>query len=134
MDTAELVEGLLMEVGFPFEELEQGMWLVTDQSGGIRAVVTASGPVVDIRIRLAALPDPPPQDLLVTLLELNATELLYGAYGLDNGAVVLVEVFTSRHLDLELFREALDALFMSVATQRGIILRALEAAQSGQEA
>ncbi len=134
MDTVELVEGLLVEVGFPYEELDHGIWLVTDQSGAIRAAVTASGPVVDIRIRLATLPDPPPRDLLVTLLELNATELLYGAYGLDDGAVVLVEVFTSRHLDLELFREALDALFMSVATQRGIVQRAIEGNQSRQEA
>ena len=134
METVDQVEGLLIELNLPYEEIDSGIWLVSDESETTKAVVTASGPVVDIRINIARAPDPPDVELLKKLLELNATELLYGAYGLDDTGIVLVEVLTAKHLNLELFREALDALFMTVATQRGIVLRALQGHQADTEA
>lgn len=133
MKSIEDLESALVELGLPYHEIESGQWVVTDESESYKALVTHSGPVIDIRFQITALPKANNETLLRTLLELNATELLYGAYGIDAEQVVLVEVLSTEHTDLAILREAFDALFMTVATQSGIIERALEKARS-QEA
>ncbi len=133
MKSTEDLESALVELGLAYHEQEPNQWIVSDESETIAALMTLSGPVIDIRIAIADLPEANNAKVMQLLLELNASELLYGAYGLDGGRIVLVEVLSTEHTDLAILREAFDALFMTIATQRGMIDRALEKAR-GQEA
>ncbi len=133
MKSVEDIETALMEIGLPYHEVEPGQWILTDQAEVTQALVTHSGPVIDIRIQITRLPSNNREPLMRLLLELNASELLYGAYGIDGEQIVLVEVLSTEHTSLAVLSEAFDALFMTVATQRGMIERTLNKAR-GQEA
>jgi hypothetical protein len=47
-------------------------------------------------------------------LELNASEMIHGAYGLDGGKVVIIETMEYETLDFEDFRAALDAISLAL--------------------
>jgi hypothetical protein len=49
------------------------------------------------------------------LLELNASEMIHGAYGLENNSVVLIDTLQSKHLDLNELQATLDALLLAIA-------------------
>jgi hypothetical protein len=48
------------------------------------------------------------------LLELNASELIHGAYGLEDNNVVLIDTLQSEHLDLNELQATLDALLLAI--------------------
>jgi len=125
MKTSEDLESYLVELGLPYEEVETDLWLVKDESEQVSVLVSLSGPVILIRITICERPADESKELYRLLLELNATELLYGAYGIEGEHVVLVEVLSAEHTSFAMFRETLEALFMTVATQRGMIERAV---------
>jgi hypothetical protein len=135
MKTIEDIDGFILKLELPYSELDHGMWLIQDQQETISIVVSLSGPVLVMRIKIFELKDSQDKTgLFRLLLELNASELLYGAYGLENNEVVLVESLSLEHLDFSLFQEAVEALIMTVATQYGMISRALGSKASQAEA
>jgi hypothetical protein len=48
-------------------------------------------------------------------LELNASEMVRGAYGIEDDVVALIDTLQSEHLDLNAFRATLDALLLAIA-------------------
>jgi hypothetical protein len=48
------------------------------------------------------------------LLELNATDLLHGSYGIDGDAVVLTEALELSHLDFEEFLASYESMTLSL--------------------
>ena len=50
------------------------------------------------------------------LLELNATDLVHGSYGISDGAIVLTEALELAHLDFEEFLASYESLTLAVAT------------------
>ena len=50
------------------------------------------------------------------LLELNATDLLHGSYGIDADAIVLTEAMEHEHLDYEEFLASYESLTLSLTT------------------
>jgi hypothetical protein len=135
MKTAEDIEGYILKTELPYEELGAGTWVVRDQNERISNVMTLSGPVLVMQIKIAEIGPGNHEELFKLLLSLNAAELLYGAYGLEDDQIVLVEVLSLEHLDFANFLEATEALFMTVFTQHGMIARALKAkARAGAEA
>ena len=135
MKTAEDIEGFILQLELPYSELGEGMWVIQDQKETLSVVVTLSGPVLVMSIKIVALKEAEdPTALYRLLLELNASELLYGAYGLENDEVVLVEALSLDHLDFPQFQEATEALMMTVATQYGMISRALKTGAKKAEA
>ena len=84
----------LSAAGATHRELEPGLWLV--RPGGaidFDVVVTHNPPVVLLRVKVMPLPTEPAElaSLSRRLLELNATDLLHGSYGIDREDVVLTE-------------------------------------------
>jgi len=135
MRTAEDIEGFILQLDLPYSELGDGMWVIHDQKETLSVVVTLSGPVLVMNIKIVALKEAEDlTGLFRLLLELNASELLYGAYGVENDEVVLVEALSLDHLDFPHFQEATEALMMTVATQYGMISRALKTGVKQTEA
>jgi hypothetical protein len=50
------------------------------------------------------------------LLELNAGDLLHGAYGIEGETVVLTEALELAHLDYEEFLAAFESMTLSLTT------------------
>lgn len=104
--------------GATHREVEPGLWLV--RPGGaldIDVVVTHNPPVVLLRVKV--MPVPADADnrarLNQRLLELNATDLLHGSYGIDHDAIVLTEALELEHLDFEEFLASYESLTLALS-------------------
>ncbi|MCS6899859.1 MAG: hypothetical protein RMJ98_02045 [Myxococcales bacterium] len=102
--TIQDVEAFLLATGRPFEKNEDGTFLLVPQ-GDIQPVVAirVDGPVVTTTVEIgpAPAPDAPHQTaLLRRLLELNASDLLYCAYGLRGDTIVLSAGHELENLDM----------------------------------
>ncbi len=121
MVSREQIEGFLGRLaaeGSTYTEIEPGLWAV--QPGGdfdMTVVVHHSPPVVVLRVKVMALPTNGAADRLCRrLLELNATDLLHGSYGIQQGEVVLTEALELAHLDYEEFLAAYESITLSLAS------------------
>ncbi len=122
MVSREDIEGFLDRLaseGANYDVLEPGMWLV--HPGGeldIDLVVHYSPPVLLLRLKVMDLPNDRQAlaDLSRRLLELNASELVHGSYGIEGSAVVLSEALELTHLDYEEFLSSFESLTLALAS------------------
>jgi hypothetical protein len=116
MATREDVESYMMRMSLDPEELDDGLWLVrTAEDSGV--VINHNPPVLVFRLKVFEVPDDEKQcaDLYRKLLELNATDLVHGAYGLEERDVILSETLELENLDFNEFQSTLDSFQMAVA-------------------
>jgi hypothetical protein len=122
MVTKEDIEGFLNRLGSDgasYSEVEPGLWIVRpngDLDFGV--VVHFSPPVVVLRVKVMTLPKD--TESLATLsrrlLELNATDLVHGAYGIEDTSIVMTEALELSHLDYEEFLAAYESITVALAS------------------
>ncbi len=105
--------------GATHREVEPGLWIV--RPGGaidFDVVVTHNPPVVLLRVRVMPLPAAAPDQSALNrrLLELNATDLLHGSYGIDREDVVLTAALELEHLDYEEFLASYESMTLSLTS------------------
>ena len=116
------IEGFLDRLsaeGTSYDEIEQGLWVV--RPGGnleLDVVVHYSPPVVLLRVKVMNLPEDDGRcaDLNRRLLELNANDLVHGAYGIAQDSIVLTEALELEHLDYEEFLAAYEGMTLALAS------------------
>lgn len=121
MLTRDEIEGFLDRLaaeGASYEEVEEGIWRVKP-SGALDfdVVVHYSQPVVLLRVRVMDVPTQPKNEAVLSrrLLELNASDLVHGSYGISGGQVVLTEALELSHLDYEEFLAAYEGMTLALA-------------------
>jgi hypothetical protein len=122
MVTREEIESFLDRMtadGVSYTEVEPGLWLV--KPGGAMDfdfVVHYSPPVVILRVKVMKLPSDDGQlaTLSRRLLQLNASDLVHGSYGIEKDAIVLTEALELSHLDYEEFQAAYDSMTLALAS------------------
>jgi hypothetical protein len=105
--------------GATYDELEPGLWAVhTGGDDGFDVIVSHTPPVLLLRVKVMPLPngDGDVSALSRRLLELNATDLLHGSYGIDGDAIVLSEALELAHLDFEEFLAAFESMTLSLTS------------------
>ena len=122
MVTKEDIEGWLSRLagdGASFSEVEPGLWVVRP-SGGLdfSVVVHFSPPVVLLRVKVMTLPSNAGAVATLSrrLLELNATDLVHGSYGIEEDAIVMTEALELSHLDYEEFLAAYESITVALAS------------------
>jgi hypothetical protein len=122
MVTKDDIEGFLNRLntdGASFTEVEPGLWVIKP-SGELDfgVVVHYSPPVVILRVKVMTLPTN--TEALATLsrrlLELNATDLVHGAYGIEEQSIVMTEALELSHLDFEEFLAAYESITVALAS------------------
>ena len=122
MVTREEIEGFLDKLaaeGTSYSEIQPGLWIVKPTgSFSFDVVVNYSPPVVVLRVKVMALPTEP--RVLATLshrlLELNATELVHGSYGIERDSIVLTEALELAHLDYDEFLASYEGMTLALAS------------------
>jgi Tir chaperone family protein CesT len=122
MVTREEIEGFLDRLtaeGASYTEIEPGLWIV--KPGGaldFDVVVHYSPPVVVLRVKVMNLPasDSLKATLSRRLLQLNASDLVHGAYGIERESIVLVEAMELSHLDYEEFQSSYEGMTLALAS------------------
>ncbi len=122
MVTKEEIEGYLDRLGVDgatHTEVEPGLWVV--KPGGAQdfdVVVHYSPPVVLLRVKVMSLPKPKGAVATLSrrLLEMNASDLLHGSYGIQGDSVVLTEALELEHLDFEEFLASYESMTLALAS------------------
>lgn len=126
MATREDIESYIVRLGMPYEEVDTGLWIIHDEHDGIdNLVIHFAPPVAVFRVKLMDLDGDHPA-LYRRLLELNASEMVSGAYGIENNSVVCVESLQVENLDFNEFQAAVDSLSLAI-TDHYETLRAVRA-------
>jgi Tir chaperone family protein CesT len=105
--------------GANYSEIEPGLWVVKP-SGELdfSVVVHFSPPVVLLRVKVMTLPTD--RATLATLsrrlLELNASDLVHGSYGIEEDSIVMTEALELSHLDYEEFLAAFESITVALAS------------------
>lgn len=122
MRTREDIESFLDRLaadGARISEVEPGTWVVRPGDAlDYDVVVHLTPPVLLLRVKVMELPAESDgrNALAMRLLQLNATDLVHGSYGVANDAIVLTEALELAHLDYEEFLAAYDAMTIALAS------------------
>jgi hypothetical protein len=107
------VESYLLKLGLPFEQLAPEIWnLKADREN---LLVSIGGPVVVFRVKVMDLPATNREALFETLLRLNTTELVHGAFGIEENAVVIVCALALENIDFNEFQAVVDDITMALS-------------------
>ena len=122
MLTKEDIESFLNRLGSEgasYSEVEPGLWVIRP-SGELdfSLVVHYSPPVVLLRVKVMNLPSKADQAATLSrrLLELNASDLVHGSYGIEKDSIVMTEALELSHLDYEEFLAAYESITVSLAS------------------
>jgi hypothetical protein len=110
MATRDNIEHYLIQTEYPFESIETHMWVIRNTAN---IVVTYEPPLVVFRMKLMETPKERREDFFKLLLELNATNMIHGAYGIEGDNVVMIDTLQSEHLDFNEFQASLEALLLA---------------------
>lgn len=118
MRTSEDIEAYLTRSGMPHRELgdDGNMWLVRDPDWGEHIVVRLAGPLVVFRVKVVELSAVERHaELFQTLLEMNASDMIHGAYGINADSVVLTCTLRVENLDYNEFQGTFDDFSLALA-------------------
>lgn len=119
MRTVHDVERFLREGSMPYQDLGDGMFVITDASSGLRNLaIKVEGPVVVFRLRIMDAPVPGThgrEGLFESLLRLNGTGLLHAAFGLQDDGVYLSAALPLDNLDPNELQAVIDDVGIAVS-------------------
>lgn len=113
MVTREDLESYLLRMeDLESEEIEEGMYLVRSRTDGPPIVVNHSPPLLLLRMKVMDLPEAggTDLDLFRTLLELNATDMVHGAYGLEDRELILSDTLELETLDFHELQASIESM------------------------
>ena len=116
MLTREDLESFLIRMDADYDEVDEGMYLVRGRNSGLPIVAHYSAPLLLLRMKVFDLPeggDADRLDLYRTLLELNATDVVHGAYGIENGELILSDTLELETLDFHELQAAMESMEMA---------------------
>jgi hypothetical protein len=115
MNIKEKLENYFIELGLPFDKKGDNLWIITDESKNLqKLLVTNEGPVITLTQNLMSIPDKNRENFYKTLLTLNASDLIHGAYGLEGNNVVWIDSLEAETLDLGELQASLEAVSLAV--------------------
>jgi len=118
MTDAHELESLLMSSGLDYDSHEGGTWVVHNESDHLdNVVIQFAPPVVVFRVKLMDTPGDAAQraQLYERLLQLNATDMVAGAYALEGNAIVITETLQTENLDANELQAAVDGLSLAIS-------------------
>ena len=118
MLTLEDLESYLIRMDVDYEEIAEGMYLVRAGDEGLPLVVHYSPPLLFLRLKVMDLEQTGSarEDLYRTLLELNANDVVHGAYGLEGDELVLSHTLELESLPFSEFQASVDSILLAASS------------------
>jgi hypothetical protein len=107
------IESYLMKIDLPFEAIGPGMWNVKADHENL--VISLAGTIVVFRTKVMEVPKANRESLFETLLRLNTTDMVHGAFGIEGDAIVIVNALEVENLDFNEFSAVVDDFTMAVS-------------------
>jgi hypothetical protein len=131
-------ESYMIRMGIDYEEVEDGLWLIEPANGAPSVVVNYTPPVALLRLKVLHLPDDRTDNELAPLfrrlLELNATDIVHGSYGIEEGDVILSDALELETLDFEELRNSYESMVFAASSHTPALAGLTSASAAGKEA
>lgn len=115
MESKHKIEDYMLNMNLRFEEIDENIWMIEDDMAHIdNIIVNLSDPIVIFRVKVMALPTEKKQEFYKRLLELNANDLVHGAYAIEGDSVVLVDTLQSENLDMNEFQSTVESIGLAL--------------------
>ncbi|MCL2067931.1 MAG: YbjN domain-containing protein [Treponema sp.] len=116
------IEQYLIDLMLTYEQVDSNLWLLDDEEHSLQGIVVMlAEPLVIVRVELMDIPRQNTLELFTKLLELNASDVLHGAYALENGKIVLIGALEYDTMDYGDFRATLDAFSLALTQHYPIL-------------
>mgnify|MGYP001023599468 CR=1 FL=1 len=116
------IERYLIDLTLTYSEMATDMWLIEDASRGLEGIVVVlDEPLVLIRLAIMKVPTKRREECFLKLLELNANDVLHGAYAIDKDEVVLIDTLNYETMDLGDFQASIDSIGLAVVQHYPIL-------------
>jgi hypothetical protein len=132
MITREDFDSYLLRLGVEYEEVDDGLWVIrSDEATAI--VVSYSPPLVVLRLKVMDLlvDDTKCTGLYRRLLELNATDIVHGSYGIEGNEVVLSDALDLEDLDFSELRSSYESLALAATSHTPKLVELVAVGQEG---
>jgi len=118
MVTREDLESFLIRMDLEYEEIDTGMYLVRGHDSGLPLVVHHAEALLLIRMKVMDLPEAPSGEVTFyrTLLELNANDVVHGAYGIEEGDLILSDTLELETLDFHELQASMESIQLAAAS------------------
>jgi len=116
------IEQYLIDLMITYQQIDKNMWLLDDEEHSLHGVaVVYTDPLVVIRAEVMDVPQKKLLELYTKLLELNATDVIQGAYALDKNRIILIDTLQYETMDSGDFRASLDSISMALSDHYPIL-------------
>jgi hypothetical protein len=113
--TERKIEQYLIEMMLTYREVDKKLWYLDDEEHGLQGVaVMLAEPLVVFRAVVMESPRENRLELFTKLLELNASDIVHGAYALEDEKIILIDALEYDTLDYGEFRATLDAFSLAL--------------------
>jgi hypothetical protein len=116
------IEQYLIDLMLTYREISKNLWYVDDEKHNLRGVaIMLDEPLVVFRTVVMEVPQNNRLELFTKFLELNANDVIHGAYALEEGNIVLVDTLEYDTIDFGEFRATLDAFGLALTQHYPIL-------------
>jgi hypothetical protein len=116
------IEEYLIDLKYNYQELKLNLWLIDDSDHSLEGiVVTYVDPLVVFRVQVMSVPGNKREEFFKKLLELNASDMINCAYGLEGEKVVITGSLEYETLDYYEFRATVDAISLALTQHYPIL-------------
>jgi hypothetical protein len=116
------IEQYLIDLKYNYQELKQNFWLIDDSDHDLEGIViTYVDPLVVFRVQVMSVPGHSREEFFKKLLELNASDMINCAYGLEGEKVVIAGSLEYETLDYNEFRATVDAIGLALTQHYPIL-------------
>ena len=130
------IEQYLVDLMISYQQIDSNLWLLDDEGRSLQGVaVMHAEPLVIIRAEIMDVPKTDVLELYTKLLELNAADVIHGAYALDNDnqKIVLIDTLQYSSMDYEIFRASLDSFSLALTQHYPILSKYREKSTAAAE-
>jgi len=109
------IEQYLIDLKYSYTEEKPNLWLLDDKQHDLEGIaVMYADPLVIIEVQVMDTPQKKREEFFAKLLELNASDMIHGAYGLQGEKVIIIDTLEYENLDYAEFRASLDAISLAL--------------------
>jgi hypothetical protein len=135
MINREDLESFFIRMDVEAEEVDDSMWVLHgEEEDAPNVVVTFAPPVVVLRMKVLDLPQARDEQLAPLyrkLLELNATDLVHGSYGIEEGDVALSDALDLETLDFQELRNSFESIVFAATSHMKDLAELIPVAHKG---
>ena len=131
------IEQYLIDLRITYQQIDSNIWLLDDEERSLQGLaIMQVEPLVIIRAEIMNIPKTNVLELYTKLLELNAADVIHGAYALDsdNQKIVLIDTLLYHSMDYENFRASLDSFSLALVQHYPILSKYREKSSENEVA